>query len=120
MRMTDPKIMMEVPAQIREMALNSVTQAEAAMSSFMQSAGKSVDAIPAPMGDVAKQALAISEKNLKASFEHARQLMQAKDIGEVMRLQSEFVRAQFGQATEQFKQLTGGVVAGSKEKPDLI
>lgn len=118
--MVDPKMMMEVPAQVRDMALKSVNQAEAAMSSFMESASKSVDAVPAPMGDVAKQALAISEKNLKASFDHARQLMQAKDIGEIMRLQSEFVRAQFGQATEQFKQLTGGIVAASKEKPDVI
>ncbi len=118
--MVDPKMMMEVPSQIRDMALNSVNQAEAAMSSFMQSAGKSVDAVPAPMGDIAKQALALSEKNLKASFDHARQLMQAKDIGEIMRLQTEFVRTQFGQATEQFKQLTGGVVAASKEKPGSI
>lgn len=118
--MVDPKMMMEVPAQVRDMALKSVNQAEAAMSSFMESASKSVDAVPAPMGDVAKQALAISEKNLKASFDHARQLMQAKDIGEIMRLQTEFVRSQFGQATEQFKQLTGGVVATSKEKPDVI
>ena len=118
--MADPKMMMEVPSQIRDMALNSVNQAEKAMSSFMESASKSVDAVPAPMGGVAKQALAISEKNLKASFDHARQLMQAKDIGEVMKLQTEFVRAQFGQATEQFKQLTGGVVAASNEKPDNI
>jgi phasin family protein len=102
------------------MAVNSVNQAEKAMSSFIEAASKSVNAVPAPMGDVAKQALALSEKNLKASFEHARQLMQAKDIGEVMRLQTEFVRAQFEQATEQFKQMTSGVVTESKEKPDLI
>ena len=118
--MADPKMMMEVPAQIREMGLNSVSQAEAAMSSFMEAASRSVNAVPSPMGDVAKQALALSEKNLKASFDHARQLMQAKDIGEVMRLQTAFVRAQFGQATEQFNQLSSGVVAASKEKSDLI
>jgi len=39
------------------------------------------------MTDVAKQALAVTEKNLKASFEHARKLMQAKDINELMQLQ---------------------------------
>ena len=105
--MVDPKMMMEVPSQVREIALNSVNQAEAAMSSFMQSAGKSVDAVPAPKGNVAKQAFALSEKNLKASFDHARNLMQAKDIGEVIKLQSEFLRSQFEAATEQFKQITG-------------
>jgi Fe-S cluster biosynthesis and repair protein YggX len=39
--------------------------------------------------DIAKQTLAITEKNLNASFEHARKLMQAKDINEVMQLHSE-------------------------------
>ena len=118
--MTDPKMIMEVPSQIKDMAVNSVNQAEKAMSSFMEAASKSVNAVPAPMGEVAKQALALSEKNLKAAFEHARHLMNAKDIGEVMKLQTEFVRTQFGQATEQFKQLSGGAVAASKEKPDNI
>jgi hypothetical protein len=40
--------------------------------------------------------------NPKSSFEYARKLMQAKDIGEVMQLQSDFMRNQFGVATEQF------------------
>jgi hypothetical protein len=34
------------------------------------------------MNDGAQQALAITEKNLKAAFEHARKLMNAKDINE--------------------------------------
>ena len=105
--MTDPKLVMEVPAQLRDMAVKSVDNAEAAISSFMESASKSVQVIPSPMGDVAKQTLAISERNLKASFDHARKLMQAKDIAEVMRLQTEFVRSQFSVATEQFQQMTG-------------
>jgi hypothetical protein len=33
--------------------------------------------------------------------------MLAKDIGEVMQLQSEFLRSQFGIATEQLKKTTG-------------
>ena len=122
--MMDPKLTMEVPAQIREFAEKSVDQAEKAISSFMDSASKSIAMIPGPMTDVAKQALAITEANLKASFEHARKLMHAKDINEVMQLQSDFLRNQFGAATEQLKQMTGGVVTAakdvSKQKPDLI
>ena len=108
--MVDPK-MIEVSAQVRDMALISVNQAEAAMTSFIQSASKSVDAVPAPLGNVAKQAFALSEKNLKASFDHARNLMQAKDISEIMKLQSEFLRSQFEVATEQFKQITRSALA---------
>jgi phasin len=122
--MTDPKMTMEIPAQVREFAEKSVDQAERAISSFMDSASKSVPVIPGPMTDVAKQVLAITEANLKSSFEYARKLMQAKDISEVMQLQSDFLRNQFGVATDQFKKMTGGVASAakdiSKDKPESI
>jgi phasin len=107
--MMDPKMTMEVPEQVPEFGEKSIDQVEKAISTFMESANKSVAAVPSPMTDVAKQALAITEANLMASFDHARKLLHAKDINEVMQLQSEFLRNQFGTATEQLK-----------EKPDLI
>jgi phasin len=121
--MMDPKLTMDVPPQVREFAEKSVDQAERAITSFMVSASKSVALAPGPMTDVAKQALAITEKNLKASFEHARKLMRAKDIGEVMKLQSDFLRHQFGIATEDLKNTTGeaaSTVKDSNERPELI
>jgi hypothetical protein len=90
---------------------------------LIESASKSAAVMPAPMDDVAKQALAITEENLKASFDHARKLMEAKDINEIMQIQSEFLRNQFGIATGQFKKMTGGAASAAnddKEKPDLI
>ena len=72
--MSDPKMTMEVPPQVRDFAVKSVDQAERAISSFLESASKSVAMVPSPMNDVGQQALAVSEKNLKASFEHARKL----------------------------------------------
>ena len=113
--MTDPKLKMEVPPQVRDFAEKSVDQAEKAISSFIESATKSAAVMPAPMNDVAKQALAITEANLKASFDHARKLMQAKDINEIMQIQSDFLRNQFGVATEQFKKMTGGAVSDTKD-----
>jgi phasin len=122
--MMDPKLTMEVPAQVREFAEKSVDQAEKAISSFMDAASKSATMVPGPMTDVAKQALAITEANLKSSFEYARKLMQAKDISEVMQLQSDFLRNQFGVATDQFKKMTGGATSAaeevSKDKPESI
>lgn len=111
----DPKMDMEVPLQIREFAQKSVDQAERAISSFMESAAKSVAMVPPPMSDVAKQALAIAEANLRASFDHARKIMQAKDVAEVMKLQTEFLRQQFGVATGQFKQMTGGAASAAED-----
>ena len=106
---------MEVPAQVREFAEKSVNQAEQAISSFMESASKSVAMMPGPMTDVAKQALAITEANLKASFDHARKLMKAQDIDEVMTLQSEFMRKQFGTVTDQFQRMTGGTASAAED-----
>ena len=122
--MMDQKMKMEVPAQVREFAETSVEQAEKAISSFMESASKSVAMVPGPMTDVAKQTLAITEANLKASFEHARNLMKAKDIDEVMTLQSEFMRKQFGTVSDQFQRMTGVTASAaedaSSEKPETI
>src|ERR1700757_36634 len=109
--MSDPTMTMEVPPQVLDSAVKSVDQAERAISSFMESAIKSVAMVQGPMNDAAQQALAITEKNLKAAFEHARKLMNAKDINEVMQLQTEFLRNQFGIATEQSKQMSSGIAS---------
>ena len=113
--MTDPNMKMEVPPQLREMAVKSVDQAEAAVASFLDAASKSVALVPGPMTEVAKQTLSITEKNLHASFEHARKLMKAKDMQEVMQLQTEFLRNQFGAAKEHFNQMSSGVVPAAND-----
>src|ERR1700712_767488 len=103
--MIEPKMTMERPPQVREFARKSVDQAEKPVSTFMESANKSMAMAPGPMTEAAKQALALTELNLKSSFDHARKLMEAKDIGELMQLQTEFLRTQFGVATEQFRKI---------------
>jgi hypothetical protein len=47
--MSDPKMTVEVPPQVRDFAVKSVDQAERAISSFMESASKSVAMVPSPM-----------------------------------------------------------------------
>ena len=122
--MSDPETTMEVPPQVRDFAVKSVNQAERAISSFIESASKSVAMVPSPMNDAAQQALEITEKNLKTAFEHARKLMKAKDIKEVMQLQTEFLRNQFGIATEQSGQMSDGIASPgggvAKDESDLI
>ena len=44
-------------------------------------------------------------------FDHARKLMQAKDIAEVVQLQTDFLRQQFGVATGQLKHMAGDVTS---------
>src|SRR5260370_29883101 len=50
--MSDPKLAMEVPPQVRDFAVKSVGQAERAISSFLESTSKSVAMVPSPMNDL--------------------------------------------------------------------
>jgi phasin len=100
----DSKTMMEVPQQVRELAGTSVDQAEKAFGAFIQAANQSVAMIPAPAKDISKHVLSITEKNIQASFDHARKLIQAHDLQEIMQIQTEFLKTQFAAVTEQMKE----------------
>ena len=54
-------------------------------------------------------ALSYAEANVKAAFDLAQKLVQAKDVQEVLQLQGEFVKNQFAAIKEQTKEL-GAVI----------
>ncbi len=112
--MTEPKL--EVPAELRDLAEKTIEQAERAFGMFFDAAGKSMSAVPGATGEVSKQALAFTEQNMKAAFEHARKLVHAKDLEEAMQIQSEFLRSQFTYAGEHMKEITGKVMSAAKGK----
>jgi phasin len=111
--MIEPKL--EVPAELRDMAEKTVEQAEKAFGMFFDAANKSIASIPAPGTDMAKQALSLTEQNMKAVFEHARKLVHATDLQEAMRIQSEFLKSQFTNAGEHMRQITGGMMTAAKD-----
>jgi phasin len=117
--MTGVKPMMEVPAQVREIAEKSVDQAEKAVAAFIDAANKSVTMIPAPATEVSKKALSITERNIKSAFDHARRLVHAKDLNEVMQIQSEYVKQQFTVASDQMKELSDTVISSTKNTPTV-
>jgi phasin len=104
-KMTDPKSTMEVPAEIKEFAEKSIQQAEKGFDAFIDAANKSVAMVPNPTTEISKKALSFTEQNMKAAFDHARKLLHAKDLPEAVKLQTEFLKAQYAGATEQLKQL---------------
>lgn len=103
--MIEPKL--EVPAELRDLAEKTIDQAEKAFGMFFDAATKSMSSVPGPGADVSKQALAFTEQNMKAAFEHARKLVHATDVQEAMRIQSEFLRSQFTNAGDHMRQMTG-------------
>ena len=100
---------LEVPAQIKEVAEKTIDQAGRGFSAFIEAANKSVSMIPNPTTDMSLKALSLTEQNMKAAFDHAKKLLQAKDLQEAMQLQAEFLKAQYEAATEQLKEMGNSV-----------
>jgi phasin len=111
----DPKTMMQVPNAVRELAEKSVEQAEKAFEAFMSAASKSVAMVPSPATEMSKNTMTLAEKNMKAAFDHARKLIHAKDVQEVLQLQADFLRTQFAAAGEQMKELSTRGVSAAKD-----
>ena len=87
----------------------TIDQAERGFGAFIEAANKSVSMIPNPTTDMSLKALSLTEQNMKAAFDHAKTLLQAKDLQEAMRLQAEFLKAQYEAATEQLKEMGNSV-----------
>src|ERR1700674_874325 len=111
--MTDPK--QEVPAELRDLAEKTIDQAEKAFGMFFDAANKSIASIPTPGTEMSKQALSLTEQNIKAAFEHAGNLVHATDLQQAMRIQSEFLKSQFTNAGEHMRQITGSVMSAGKD-----
>ena len=111
--MIEPKL--EVPAELRDLAEKTIDQAEKAFGMFFDAAAKSMSSMPSPGTDISKQALSFTEQNMKAAFEHARKLVQATDLQEAMRIQSEFLRSQFTNAGEHMRNITGNVMSAAND-----
>jgi len=111
--MTEPKL--EVPAELRDLAEKTIDQAEKAFGMFFDAANKSIASMPTPGTEMSKQALSLTEQNIKAAFENARKLVHATDLQEAMRIQSEFLKSQFTNAGEHMRQITGGVMSAAKD-----
>ena len=113
--MTEQQFKLEVPAQIKEVAEKTIDQAEQGFSAFIEAATKSVSMVPNPATDMSLKALSLTEQNMKAAFDHAKKLLQANDLQEAMRLQAEFLKAQYEAATEQLKQMGTSVRSASAD-----
>lgn len=102
----------QIPIEVRESAEKSVEQAREAFEDFFGAAQRAVasvgtTAVPFSEGakDMGTTALTYAEANVKAAFDLAQKLVQAKDAQEVMQLQSDFVKQQFESFQEQAKRL---------------
>jgi phasin len=110
---------MEMPHEIREIAEKTIDLAERGFSAFIDAAARSVSMMPSPATDLPLKALSISERNMKAAFDHAKKLLHAKDVQDAMRLQADFLKAQYEAATEQLKELGSGLRSSAEKSIEI-
>jgi phasin len=98
----------EIPNEVRNVAEQSVEQARKAFDNFMNATQRATAALEGQAAaaqsgarDVREKAVRFAEQNVANSFDFAQRLLQARDVEEFMRLQTEFVQTQMKTLTEQ-------------------
>jgi phasin len=102
----------EIPKEMRSMAEASFDQARQAFEKFMASAQSTASTIEdrgatvrSGAKEVSTKAITYAEKNVAASLDYAQKLLHAKDLGDVMRLHSEYVQSQMKALAEQASEM---------------
>jgi phasin len=102
----------EIPKEMRSMAEASFDQARQAFEKFLASAQTTASSmedrgatVRAGAKDISAKAITFAEKNVAASLDYAQQLLHAKDLGDVMRLHSEYVQSQMKALAEQASEM---------------
>ena len=94
------KQIFEIPQQLRELAQKNVEQARAAYGQFMDAMAQAVSAWSSTSSDtvtsafkaVQDGAIRFAKENAEAGFALANELTKAKDLQDVLRLQSSFAQ----------------------------
>ncbi len=112
----------EIPAEMRVVAEKSVEQAKKAFDGFFDAAGKAVVAADAQTaslqsntGELVRKTFGYAEHNVATAFDYAAKLVNAKDMQDVMRIQSDFVKTQISTLQSQMTDI-GSTVQSSARK----
>ena len=115
--------MTKIPEDIRDLTAKSVEEARKAFDTFIQAAHKATaqmegtaNALQASAKEASAKALSFTEANVKAAFDHAQKLIQAKDPQEMLAHQTEFVKKQLAAIEAHAKELGAAVM--KKVTPD--
>jgi len=115
----------EIPPEMRAFAEKSVDQARQAFDGFIAAAHNAVSAFEgqaetARKGarDVTTKAINFAEQNIASSFELAQQLLRAKDMQDVLKLQSDYIKRQMQVLADQAKVLGESASAAAKTAKD--
>jgi phasin len=114
----------EIPQEMREFAVQSIDQARAAHSQLMDTARKAQGMMktiipPNPvaqgLSEVQERGMRFTQQNLDANFSLAHELAKAKDLTEVLQIQSRHAQLQMHAYALQAQEL-GNLVNAASQK----
>jgi phasin len=107
-----PVSTLETPGEMRAFAEQSVERAKRAFDGFIAAADKAAvawkdQAAGARTGarDLGQKVMVYAEQNVADSFEFAQQLVRAKDVQDMLKLQADYIQRQMQVLAEQAKEL---------------
>jgi phasin len=97
----------EKPSEdLSTVAGQTMEQARGAMENYLNFFQKSMSASPWAGTELNKKVADYAQQNVDTAFEFAQKLTQAKDLQDVVRIQTEFLQTQMKSLTEQAKDLS--------------
>jgi phasin len=115
----------EIADEMRVMTERSLEQAKQAFDNYMRATEEAVSAFEAQVEasqrgglDISRKAMGFAESNVRTAFEFANKIVQANDIQEVLRMQSQFVEAQMQVLREQVVGLGETITKAAMECSD--
>jgi len=112
----------EVPSSVRDVAARSVEQAKDAYNRFADASrqtqdmmAKSSEVFVSGAKEMNEKVLSFAEANAKASFDVASRLAHARDVKEVMDIQTQFARSQMEAYAQQAQEIARIVTASAQK-----
>jgi phasin len=88
------------PDKIRTMLAENLERVRKASAEYFDLLEKGLSSSPLPVADQAKQFCGFMQRNVTATFDFGDKLIQAKDVQEATRIQSEFFQDQMRSLTD--------------------
>jgi Phasin protein len=104
-------------AQLQQGAEQMRQQVRGAIDGYFGFLRQSVASMPGGGSELADKMKTFAEKNIAATHQFLTEMSQAKDFGELMSLQSEFMHAQFKEFSENLQGLGEGFAKAAGSAP---
>ncbi|ALV25951.1 phasin [Pannonibacter sp. Q-1] len=117
----------EIPDQMRDFAEKSVDQARKAFDDFISLTHKTVSnvegsatVVQSGASDINRKTLSYAEEHVDAAFRFAQQMVRAKDVEEMMKLQQDYLRRQMEQLGEQARDLSDTATRAAQDAAKAV